>query len=369
MSPQATYGAKKPMPISTKRTQRGISASIRSNGIQPVRLNSPRSTRPRDTTAVATLDTSIHSVTSDNGIYTESRNTREAQSANSGEQEDPYHQIRPVLLQSITALPPGTPYTLPEDFDFITSCEMLQRKRISYEKGPPLKRLEEGNHVAGGHFKIGPFGKEIENKFLYEMDRCGAFDMFSSDRLTVMASRMSTIIDDEVMRISRMCFRNWRMFTDHMQRKYKVILRLRIKRATALIDKAASTTIHFDDNEGFQWQFRIIFTFGNWLKLFGFTESYSKNDPMYMKLLTHGSFVVMDPIAAGCSIAEMGVKSPDPLHAASLLPKADGAKENPVLWTWTCDVQLPDPENPIWKNSTQLRDCIANDGFGSPGVY
>ncbi|GFH56451.1 predicted protein [Chaetoceros tenuissimus] len=273
-----------------------------------------------------------------------------------------YHT--PTLLTKHVNIPEECMKQIPNGFTWATPDKDLQKKEIS-EKDKIWSVLEKGDHIAKGHFtSMDDFSDEKQKDFFHEMVDKRLFSMYSEDGLSIhrqifsgeVASQLSKEIISEYVG-------NYNLYIQELEKKERCKTRLRIVKTEAKEDFTGGTSLHADrvnPNLEKPWDLRCIGTFGSWVKMFGFTESCAKDDPIYMKLLSHGSFVILDKYSSGVEPMEDGTRFK---HAANLLPKADEI-DGASIYTFVLDIYLnEDYEGVVWETPQELLAWMKEKGF------
>lgn len=343
MAPQTKNATSKKNAKPVKRGSRGkrklhmIAPKIEIVG-RTIRLNPPPiSCDPRNTIAVITPDICTHfrndsTSTSASTIDFDIRETLTVPPLIENDHRGPIQYICPVELTSTTALPPHTPTHIANRATWPVTDSNLRQKAFSSEEGP-WRILLDNKHIAYCRFDIGDFSAAKQRKFVDELIKANVFQIYQKDNLTIthLISQnpiAHKAVKDSTMKIVCDNLPRFKQLKERMHLKYKVRLRLSIKRSSATTTDAGAGSVHFDDiNKSFDWDLRCIGSFGSWLKLFGFTENLSKHSPIHMKLIKSHDFIIMDRKAAG-SYRETGSKN-EFYHVATLLPNLLGGDFDP----------------------------------------
>lgn len=273
-----------------------------------------------------------------------------------------YHT--PTLLTKHVKIPKECMKRIPKRFKWATPDLHLQNKEIS-NRDEIWSLLEKGDHIALGHFaEMDDFSDEKQKDFFHEMVEESLFSRYSDDGLSVhrkafFAERAS----QRSKEISSKYLKNMNLYIQELEKRERCKTHLRIVKTEAEKEFTGGTSLHADrkaKKPKKPWDFRCIGTFGSWVKMFGFTESSAKDDPMYMKLLSHGSFVILDKYSSGMEPMKDGSKFK---HAANLLPKPDEI-DGASIYTFVLDIYLnEDYERVLWETPQELLAWMKKKGF------
>lgn len=241
--------------------------------------------------------------------------------------------LLPVQLTSFTELPPHCPTVLNE-IDWKIRNLNLRAKELSFEPNF-WTELEQGKHLASGLFDIGTIDPGKLNAFFEELVEIGGLNRIAKDGLSITDRRVKKVKnfsfkemrfkDKRIEDLLRRTFDNFDEYVKEIYEEHDTVISYRIAYHKATVGAAGCITTHWDqDSTLFPWHLRNVFTFGNWVKLFGFTDSVRQNDPFYAKVFKHGDFIVMDRIASGTEERENGTHLH---HSATLLPRPDQCEE------------------------------------------
>ncbi|GFH44554.1 hypothetical protein CTEN210_01028 [Chaetoceros tenuissimus] len=288
--------------------------------------------------------------------------------------KSPPTPIENAQLTMVTTLPPNHPSFLPHYFYWGVYDPRLQLKTLSYADDI-WKDHRSNKDIAYGNFPTDDFTPAKRKQYEREMLREKVFYKVSRDTMNIFRPEHPVIfelvgrkkgLDKKTMDITCKYIKRIDELKNAIYKKFNendVSLALKVIRAHANENKTGGCSLHFDPYEEKKdpWKFRIILTLGRWLKLFGFTNSCSKNDPLFTKLFKHGDFIIFNRTSAGSDKKADGSHL---FHAAQLLPKPEDMKEDAFIFTLVLDITLINKNaRGFWKNPEELLQWLIEEGF------